>query len=110
MTCVQCFEMLSIIITTAGYKSIIKLIKKYLIAWIAQIERCTSVHIMSSNSTYMGADDMNMMKGQETKSGSSVAVPLPYMDSNEINKRLDEHAKLLKEWEELLNRTSIDLF
>jgi len=54
----------------------------------------------------MGADDMNMMKGQETKSGSSVAVPLPYMDSNEINKRLDEHAKLLKEWEELLNRTN----
>lgn len=30
---------------------------------------------------------------------------LPYWDNNEINKRLDEHARLLTEWEELLNRT-----
>jgi hypothetical protein len=57
------------------------------------------------NTTQFIADDLSVAKSGGQVSGAPVA--LPYMDSNEVNRRLDEHAKLLKEWEDLLNRTSM---
>jgi hypothetical protein len=57
------------------------------------------------NTTQFIADDLSVVKSGSQVSGAPVA--LPYMDSNEVNRRLDEHAKLLKEWEDLLNRTSM---
>ena len=44
-------------------------------------------------------------KGGNVDSKSNVPVILPYWDDAEINRRLDEHSKLLAEWDDLLNRT-----
>jgi hypothetical protein len=57
------------------------------------------------NTTQFIADDLSVVKSGSQVSGAPVA--LPYMDTHEVNRRLDEHAKLLKEWEDLLNRTSM---
>ena len=62
------------------------------------------------SATHYNTDDMNVQRtgNQDLKATTAGAsVVLPYMDNNEINKKLEEHSKLLKEWEDLLNRTGI---
>ena len=51
--------------------------------------------------------DATKRTGVDAKNAAytSANTVLPYWDNNEINKRLEEHTKLLTEWEELLNKT-----
>lgn len=65
------------------------------------------------NSSNFNTEDIGMSKtgNHEVKSGANGAqITLPFMTAAEITKRLDENAKMLKEWEELINRTSKSAF
>jgi hypothetical protein len=63
------------------------------------------VHVM--NASQFNADDITGVKTDNVTGNNPNGQPvvLPFMDSNEINKKLEEHRKMLKEWDELLQRT-----
>jgi hypothetical protein len=60
------------------------------------------------NASQFNADDITGGKTENVLGNHSNGQPvvLPFMDSNEINKKLEEHKKMLHEWDMLLNKTS----
>lgn len=65
---------------------------------------------MQSNNSLHSSKPTGLDSKNSTYAPNTSNPALPFWDNNEINKRLDEHAKLLTEWEELLNRTGITSF
>lgn len=49
----------------------------------------------------------NSSKVGSVDSKSNIPLILPYWDDAEINRRLEEHSKLLAEWDDLLTRTGM---